>query len=332
MTRSTSVQSVRRRVAAILDVNESSDQTSLAVDVFLISTICLNVVCIALESVESIGAEYMDAFYAFEVFSVAVFSIEYIARIWACPDSHEMAVSDSWRGRLRFARTPGALIDLLAIAPFYLSMFFAADLRMLRVIRLLRVFKLTRYSATMQGILGVFRDEAQSFVAVFCMLLILLVLASSAVYAIEHDVQPVAFGSIPAAMWWAMATLTTVGYGDVTPITPMGKFFGGLITFISIGVVALPAGILASGFTDLMRRRRQQYENSIAAVLEDGAVTQGERSGLEDLRRRLDLGKEEAELLYDTFVREHAHLPTNCPHCQQALNPPAPERTEPRTH
>jgi voltage-gated potassium channel len=195
-----------------------------------------------------------------------------------------------------------------------------ADLRFLRVVRLLRILKLTRYSATMQSILQVFRDESNAFVATFCMLLVILVLASSGIYVFEHQVQPEKFGSIPDAMWWAMATLTTVGYGDVTPITAWGKLFGGFITLVSIGVVALPAGILASGFTNLMQKNRNAYENKLAEALADGVVSEGEQDELEELRQRLDISLQDAADVYRIFLRNHPRSAHCCPHCQQPLD------------
>jgi voltage-gated potassium channel len=174
--------------------------------VVLVSLICLNVVCIVLESVGTIRVAYGALFRTVEMISVAVFSFEYLARIWSSPDIADRNYADSILGRCRYALTPAAIVDLLAIAPFYLSVFVGVDLRFLRVIQLLRVLKLTSYSATMQSILQVFRDESNAFVATFCLLLVILVLASSGIYVFEHEAEPDKFSSIPAAMWWAMAT------------------------------------------------------------------------------------------------------------------------------
>jgi len=314
-----SLKRVRARTASLLEVGNPGDSTSRAVDVVLVSLICINVICIVLESVSHIGMAYGDTFRVIEFISVAVFSVEYLARFWSSPDIVDRSYADSVLGRCRYALTPAAIVDLLAIAPFYLSVFVGVDLRFLRVVRLLRVLKLTRYSATMQSILQVFRDESNAFVATFCLLLVILILASSGIYVFEHEVQPEKFSSIPAAMWWAMATLTTVGYGDVTPITPMGQVFGGGITLVSIGVVALPAGILASGFTKLMQKNRSTYEDKLADALADGVVTAGEQDQLEHLRQRLDISMQDAELVYRAFLRNHATTTVACPHCQAPL-------------
>lgn len=308
---------LRQRIAVCLDVHRPHDSLSLMVDVFLIGLITLNVIAIIAESVPSIASVYQPAFQSFELFSVAVFTVEYCLRLWSCPDSTDGSYAGSFTGRVKFALTPGALIDLLAILPFYLGFLIGMDLRFLRVIRLLRVFKLTRYSATVQMIVSVFKSEASAFIAAFALLLVLLILASSGIYLIEQDVQPEVFGSIPAAMWWAMATLTTVGYGDAIPITPMGKFFGGCITLIGVGMVALPAGILASSFSEQLRRQREQYGDSLASALEDGVVTEDERHTLEKLQTRLGITDEDAQLLLRAQQREH---PECCPHCSQPLH------------
>lgn len=182
-----------------------------------------------------------------------------------------------------------ALVDLCAILPFYLGMLFTLDLRFLRALRLLRIFKLTRYSTALSTLLKVLRDEAQSFGAAFLILFVIMIIASSGVYLFEHKAQPEAFSSIPEAAWWSVATLTTVGYGDVTPVTVGGKIFGIVIMIIGIGMVALPAGILASAFSEELRQRRIEYQDLAATVLEDGQITPQERQVMEATRIRLGL-------------------------------------------
>jgi len=293
---------------------------SRLIDWFLIFLIGLNVIDVILESVGSFYAEYHVQLVLFEYFSIAVFSVEYFLRIWSCVDVSDNDSRSHWQQRLSYFVTPMALIDLLAILPFYLSLFVNVDLRFLRVVRILRIFKLTRYSTAMQLIMNVFKEEQGSFVAAFSILFTLLIIAASGIYLIEHDIQPDKFGSIPEAMWWAMATLTTVGYGDVTPITPGGKFFGGLITIISMGMVALPTGILASGFNVQMRRRQQKFNVLLKEVLRDGIVTDQEWQDLEELRKELDLDEEEAQLLIQLSEARKQNL-HQCPHCRGLLHP-----------
>lgn len=310
----------RRRLTHILQPSTGKDRVGTIVDVFLIILILLNVIDVVLESVKEFHDEYRVEMFWFELFSIVVFTIEYALRLWTCVDLDEQDARPHWKQRLSYFCTPMALIDLLAILPFYLSLFVTLDLRFLRVVRILRIFKLTRYSMAMQLILAVFREEKNSFVAAFSILLTLLIIAASGIYLIEHDVQPDEFGSIPRAMWWAMATLTTVGYGDVTPITAGGKFFGGMITIISMGMVALPAGILASGFNMQMHRRQQKFNVLLKEMLRDGIVTDQEWTDLEVLRKELDLDEEEAELLIQ-LSEARTRQAQECPHCGGTLHP-----------
>lgn len=281
--------------------------------------ISLNILAIIMESVASFEVRFRAQLHLFELFSVAVFTFEYIARVWSCVDLDSCTEDDPIAARIQHMLTPMALVDLIAILPFYLTIVFSIDLRFLRVIRLLRIFKLTRYSGAMNVLLSVLREEASSFVAAFFVLFVLLILTSSGIYVIEHKVQPEAFGSIPAAMWWAMSTLTTVGYGDVTPITPMGKLFGGCITIIGMGMVALPAGILASGFSAQLSRSREAYSVLLDDVLEDGELSNHEQKSLEELRYQLGISEAEAtQLLHLSLDKGMAgHL--NCPRCGESL-------------
>ncbi|GAB6040992.1 ion transporter [Endothiovibrio diazotrophicus] len=315
---------IRKRVAEILEVSHRGDPTGRAVDLFLIGMIMLNVGAIIIESVPSVYATYESEFFGFEFFSVLVFSVEYLFRVWSSIDRPNAFDRNPLSGRLRYMLTATAIIDLLAILPFLLGIFTAVDLRFLRVIRLLRVLKLTRYSPAMNVLLDVLSEERRAFGASFFMLFVMLILAASGIYMIEHKVQPEAFGSIPEAMWWAMATLTTVGYGDVTPITPLGKFFGGMITVIGVGMVALPSGILASGFAEQMRRRRDEYAKRVHEVLEDGHISQEERWELEYLRTELGLDEADARRLLDKIARKNLHLVhhRHCPHCGESLHQP----------
>jgi voltage-gated potassium channel len=309
----------RKRVAQCLATDTSGDAMSRVVDLFLITLISLNVMAIILESVPAVMEQHSNTLYQFELFSVAVFSVEYALRLWSSPELGDARFAHPVLGRARFSLTPFAIIDLLAIAPFYLGFLVGMDLRFLRVVRLVRIFKLTRYSTTMQLILNVFRAEASTFAAAFALMLILLVLASSGIYLLENDVQPEVFGSIPAAMWWAMATLTTVGYGDAIPISPVGKFFGGCITLIGVGMVALPAGILASSFSEQLRMHREQWQDRLATAMEDGHVDGAEMQQLDTLRQRLGMSATDTDLLYRAFLREHGSDQTTCPHCDGAL-------------
>ena len=252
---------LRQRVWELLDVSEDP-QSGVAdwdwVDVILLVLILLNVLAVILETVQSLQLRFGTAFWAFEVFSVGVFSVEYAARIWAC--TADPRYRQPIIGRLRYVSSFGGVVDLLAILPFYVSLAVPAaalDLRILRVLRLLRfarVLKLARYSDSivrMKRVIGARRGDLGVALAAVG---VVLILASSAIYYVEVDTQPDVFTSIPAAMWWGISALTTVGYGDITPVTPLGKFLGGIIQLLGIAIFALPAGIIAAGYEEESRR------------------------------------------------------------------------------
>lgn len=251
----TVARDLKSRVYNLLDGSWQEEAGGMPVNFFLLSLIGLNVLAVIFESIEDVGRRFEGAFELFEIFSVAVFTVEYVLRMWACTVDPNRRYAQPIAGRLRYAVTPMAVIDFLAIAPFYLSILFAIDLRFLRVFRLLRLLKLTRYSPAFELLGAVVYNERRALGSAFLFMLIMLVFASSLMHVIEKTAQPEAFGSIPAAMWWGMATLSTVGYGDVTPITPLGKLLGGLVTIFGIGTFALPAGILASGFAQEIKKR-----------------------------------------------------------------------------
>jgi voltage-gated potassium channel len=308
----------RKRAWDLLEVATPLDHRGKVIDIALVSLIFVNVVAVILESVESLHLAYGGLFRSIEIVSICVFSVEYGVRIWSSVERPEHdPIYSPLKSRLVYIFTPMALIDLLAILPFFLSALLPGlDLRFIRVIRMARVFKLTRYSKAVTILLQVLKQEKRSFGAALFVLIVVTIIAACGIYLFEHTMQPRKFGSIPEALWWAVATLTTVGYGDVTPITVGGKIFGGLIAILGIGMVALPAGILASGFADELRRREREYEFEVAKALEDGVITPSERRDLESLRKELELPEEATNAL-----AKEAVLPlANCPHCGKELD------------
>ncbi|MBL7048782.1 MAG: ion transporter [Nitrospira sp.] len=246
---------IKKRVNEILDKSSDNDFPSRIFDIFIVTLIAINVVCVILETVQSIHAEYYHLFIILDTISIAVFIIEYILRVWSCT-VHEK-FSRPVIGRLRFMVTPMAIIDLLAIVPFFL-LFADLDgriLRAVRLFRLFRLFKLGRYSESFKTLNNVLRAKKEGLAVNAFILFMLLIISSSLIYFLEHESQPEAFSSIPAAMWWGVATLTTVGYGDIYPITITGKIVGAFIAMLGIAMFALPAGVLASGFSDELRKK-----------------------------------------------------------------------------
>ena len=248
-------ESLRTRIYKIVESTHPDDLHGQWFDYFIVALIITNVIAVILETVEGLYVAYTEFFTGFELFSVAVFTVEYLVRLWVVVDSPNENYRHPFNGRLRYAVTPMALIDIAAILPFYLSLLIPVDLRFMRVFRLLRLLKLTRYSTALQTLGAVLYDQRRTLGASIFVMLILLVFSSSIIYLVEKDAQPEAFSSIPNAMWWGLATLTTVGYGDVTPATGIGKVFGATIMVLGIGMAALPAGILATGFATEMQKR-----------------------------------------------------------------------------
>lgn len=309
-----SKNNLRKNVFQKLERTETSDKTGRVVDYLLITLIAINVASVILETVNSIASQYADLFAVIEIFSVAVFTVEYLLRLWSSIENPKYA--NAKYPRIEYALSPLALIDLIAIIPFFLTFLFVIDLRFLRVLRLLRVLKLTRYSSAMAMLLEVLREERHAFFAAFFILVVLLILAASGAYLAEHQVQPEKFGSIPHAMWWAMATLTTVGYGDVTPVTPIGQIFGSLVAVVGIGMAALPAGILSSGLTAQLRRNREALAFQLRCALEDGIIDLEEETELEEMRKELGISHRIAmEIRQQVQDQRLEHVGAHCIHC-----------------
>lgn len=227
---------------------------------FIYLLIILNIVAIILESYENLNLKYSNEFYLFELFSVTIFTLEYFIRIWISDKTKE-----DKRERINFAFSTMGIIDLIAILPFYLPFIFPFDLRVLRILRLfrlLRIFKLSRYSKSLQTIKYIFKETRSELSITVFVTFVLMLLSSTLMFYIEHDDQPEQFANIGDAFWWAVATLTTVGYGDVYPITPLGKILSGIIALVGIGFVALPTGIISSAFIEKIQNDKKQKKQS----------------------------------------------------------------------
>lgn len=257
-TPGTTPKGLKKRVYQIMSVSNSKGDFSWYFDIFIISLIFLNIVAIVLESVAPIKREYHQEFFLFEIFSVFIFTIEYVLRIWSANANPKY--SQPGAGNLKFACTPLAVIDLLAILPFYLP-FLGIDLRLLRMLRMFRVFrlfKIARYLTAIKLMERVLKKKKEELMVSLIFTVFLLLLASTLMYYVENEAQPEHFSSIPETMWWGIATLTTVGYGDMYPVTGLGQFLGGVIAIIGIGLFALPTGILAAGFSEEVSQKAKE--------------------------------------------------------------------------
>jgi voltage-gated potassium channel len=302
---------IRRYLATVFEDEEPRGRVTRAFDLALACLIIVNVSCVILESVESIRRHLAWGFDLVENASTAFFAVEYLLRVWACVDLREISYRDPLWGRLRYVRSFFALIDLVSVLPAVLGFFGAADLRVLRLLRLLRMLKLVRHSTTFGLLFAVMREEARSVAALLFVLLLTVTISGSLMYMLENEVQPEVFTSIPVAMWWAIETLTTVGYGDIVPMTVAGRIVGGCVSIIGIATLALFSGLITVGFLDQLRIYREQHPRQV----------HGRRIAIEP-----GFGSGVAAADQPSPAAAQAGLPAICPHCGVPLGTPATRR------
>jgi voltage-gated potassium channel len=317
---------LRKLVYNNLHNDDYETRLSRGINYFLIALIMSNAAAVLLESVHQYYVRYETFFYYFELFSIFIFTVEYILRFWSVAESDSF--ESAWKNRFNWIKSGGAIIDLLAILPAYLNFFVHFDLRFLRIVRLLRLLKLTRYFVSLQILLRVIEREKGSFQAVIFILVIMIIMAAAGVYLIESQVQPDVFSSIPASMWWAVVTLTTVGYGDVTPVTPLGRFLGALITILGVGLAALPAGILANGLANELELRKQELELRFRELIQNSDIDFIlEKEKIEEIRKEVGLTQEQTQDIILQLIREQKEESLKqereqyayCPHCGKKL-------------
>ena len=294
----------RQKVYSLLNPTPTSGELHHIIDHVIVISVLLSVVSIILETVPWIHDPFRWEFYSIEIVTVIIFSLEYIGRVYSCCEleKYQRPVV----GRLKYMFTIGALIDLVAVLPFFIGLIFheAFDLRFLRVFRLSRLLKLTRYTGTLNTMYkAIYRERRVLFAAAFMMIL-LVILTASLGFEFEHAAQPDKFDTIPDAMYWAVITLASVGYGDLTPITPMGKAMTVVISLIGIGIFAIPAGLMASAFTDQLRIDREAFENEFRDAIAKGKLSPGDRLALEAEAERLHLSLEDVDRITDKVKSE----------------------------
>jgi voltage-gated potassium channel len=308
--------SFRRRVSALLDHDLPPTLASRVVNLSLAVLIVINVTSVILESVEQIRENHGVTLWWIEQVATFVFATEYVLRVWSSVDRVNGLYRHPVAGRLHYATRPFAVIDLFAILPAALGMLGADDLRVLRLLRLLRMLKLSRHSTTFSLLWAVFREEARSIGAVLFILVLGLILSASIMYMVEGDAQPDKFSSIPAAMWWAIETLTTVGYGDMVPITPLGKIVGGFVSIIGIGTLALFSGVLTVSFMDQLRLRRDHLRQMVEAGVTTGHMTSADIKVIEELGKRMGVAEGDTDEIVQSALDDgESRHDQACPRC-----------------
>lgn len=245
---------LRRRWFEILELSPFGDRVAKLVDAFIIAAILINAVAVVLATESQLLPHFGRLFRLIEQTAMAVFAVEYVARVWVSVERSQARGTPSWRARLAYMSSPMAIVDLLAVTPLLVEWWIGPQVETLSLLRLLRLLKLARYSTALGSLARVLQNEARPLLAALLIILVIVPLAASVMYFAERAEQPADFGSIPAAMWWALVTLTTLGYGDVVPVTPLGRVLAGAFIIAGLVVFALPVGIVASGFTRELNR------------------------------------------------------------------------------
>ena len=296
-------RSFRQHVHAIVWPSRFGGQIHNFFDLFIIVWVVLSVVSVLLETVEAVHYILAMEFAVLDSIAVAVFTTEYIMRIYSCVEDPKFR--HAYAGRARYASTPGAVIDALAVMPFFLEalLHHLFDLRFLRIFRMLRLLKLTRFSDATKLVWDGIKREAGTIGASFFVMVLVIILCGSIGYLLEHAAQPEKFESIPGAIYWSVITLASVGFGDIAPVTPMGRFVTSLMALLGIALIAIPSGILAAAFTDQLRIERESIGGKIAAMMDDDNIDADEKAMLEADAKRLHITHTELDYMIQVARR-----------------------------
>ncbi len=245
----------RRRLYLILDQSAEVGGASAFVDWVLIGVIVTTLVSTVMQSVPAVAAAYNRTFEAVEYTATAIFSLEYVLRLWVAAEHPPWQRVGAARAALRWSISASGLIDLAAVLPFWFSFLVSTDFRIILVLRLIRFFKLGRYSPAMRSLLEALYSERRALFGCFVILCGATLMAAALMHLAEGAAQPTKFGTIPDAMWWAIVTLGTIGYGDAVPVTAVGRLIAGLTIFAGLLMVALPVGIVATAFANEVHKR-----------------------------------------------------------------------------
>ena len=249
------LKDLRRRVYHVLEQGPIGDRVSKAVDRFLVALIVVNLIAVALESIPQYGVRYATTFALIEFFSLVVFTVEYVLRLWSAVEHGPHQHLSARRSRLKYALSPAGIIDLVAVLPFWFALVLPGDLRFVLVFRMVRFFKFARYSPAMRSLLDVLYNERRALFGCLVIALGSALVAAALMHLAEGTVQPAKLGTIPDAFWWAIVTIGTIGYGDVVPVTALGKLIATGTIFAGLVMMALPVGIIATAFAEQIQRR-----------------------------------------------------------------------------
>ena len=290
------MKSLQLKIYKILD-GSVQEPAARFCEVFIASVVVLNVLAIILESVHELHVAYEHYFHIFDVASVMIFSVEYVLRVWTYGVKYTKEEGGSWRGRKEYLLSFYGLIDFFGTLPFYLQLLFPGlDLRFLRLFRLMRIFKLSRYNSALTDLVEAVKTERDSFTSALFLLLISCLLCSSLLYIAEGHLQPEVFPSIPATMKWYLLTIIS-GWGNVDPVSLIGTILVVLTQVLGIALAAILTGVVATAYTTQVERREVLYEMQIREVLEDGVVTEEERLKLEELKAQFGMSDEKVEAI-----------------------------------
>jgi len=298
---------VKHRVFHILE-GDVADPASRFCEIFIALLVILNVLAIILESVPEIHDAAGEYFHLFDLFSVGIFSLEYILRIWSYSEKYTEAGDSTWKGRKEYIFSFFGLVDFFSTVPFYLQLLMpGTDLRVLRMFRLLRIFKLSRYNSAMDDMFEAIKAEKDSFSSALFLLFISCLLFSSLIYIIEGTDQPEVFPSIPAAMHWFILTIIS-GWGNVDPVTFPGVVLVVITQILAIALAAILTGVVSTAYTTQVARREALYEMEIREVLADGIVTEEEEITLKNMQAKYGMSDEQVEAIA-AQVRAEKNLP-----------------------
>ena len=249
------LRDLRRRVYQVLEQGPVGDRISWLVDRLLVALIIVNLVAVALESIPAYEERYASLFALIELFSLVVFTVEYGLRLWSAVEHGPHQHLPAMRARTKYALSTAGIIDLIAVLPFWFTMVLPTDFRFVLVFRMVRFFKIARYSPAMRSLLDVLYNERRALFGCLVITLGTALFTAALMHLAEGRVQPDKLGTIPDALWWSIVTIGTIGYGDVVPVTPLGKLIATGTIFLGLIMMALPIGIIANAFSEQIHRR-----------------------------------------------------------------------------